>query len=150
MAGETPQPSGIVIGTERNGSGHGESSELTATLNHELPTPKTTRESAFMGRGIRLLCTRLGRSAVALAIKRHVFRRPLILWFSVGAGSGREWGVRRLSWRAALLGVSGDGAALRRYVDEAQLSGRDCPTRTAEIGWWPGFGCRSGGVLVLA
>ncbi len=54
-AGNTPQLSGVVIGAKRNGSGHSESSKLTATLNHELPAPKTTRESAFTGHGITAL-----------------------------------------------------------------------------------------------
>ena len=36
------------------GFGQGESSKLTATLNHERAAPKTARESASSGPGIRL------------------------------------------------------------------------------------------------
>ena len=52
VAGKAPQPSGIAVGTERNGSGHGEPSKLTATLNHDLPAPETYRGSASTGLGI--------------------------------------------------------------------------------------------------
>src|SRR5215203_4703033 len=49
---KTPKTGGIIIGAEWNGSGQGESSKLTATLNHEPAAPKTARESASSGPGI--------------------------------------------------------------------------------------------------